>query len=421
MFANLINGSFAIADEFWKAEPLQVRIDTLRRGRPRIAWLYEKPDTSTFRYRCFNPATSLAAAQLDIGAAWFALAEMPKVLDVVGKLDTLIVCRVRYNAEVARLIARAIAQGTRILFDCDDLVFDSRYVHLVIKTLDQPDDDAAHWDFWHATIGRIEATARLCHGGIATNAFLAERLGRVIGDATCAIVPNYLARDQETISRQLFETKRKRGFAGTGPITIGYFSGTPTHNNDFAIAAPALARLLSNDSKTRLRIVGFPPPNGPLAAFTDRIETIPLQDYLNLQRVIAEVEINIAPLQNNEFSNCKSELKFFEAAAVGTWTIASPTYTFQQSIEDGVTGRLARAHEWDQALAEAVELVRDPERYTPMAEAAAAACYERYGWNNQLGCIIRAVGVNDLNTSSQSPMSSTRLGLRPINSRLIKG
>jgi glycosyltransferase involved in cell wall biosynthesis len=421
MFANLINGSFTVADEFWKAEPLQVRIDTLRRGRPRIAWLYEKPDTSTFRYRCFNPATSLAAAQLDIGAAWFALAEMPKVLDVIGKLDTLIVCRVRYNAEVARLIARAIAQGTRILFDCDDLVFDSRYVHLVIKTLDQPDDDAAHWDFWHATIGRIEATARLCHGGIATNAFLAERLGRVIGDATCAIVPNYLARDQETISRQLFETKRKRGFAGTGPITIGYFSGTPTHNNDFAIAAPALARLLSNDSKTRLRIVGFPPPNGPLAAFTDRIETIPLQDYLNLQRVIAEVEINIAPLQNNEFSNCKSELKFFEAAAVGTWTIASPTYTFQQSIEDGVTGRLARAHEWDQALAEAVELVRDPERYTPMAEAAAAACYERYGWNNQLGCILRAVGVNDLNTSSQSPMSSTRLGLRPINSRLIKG
>ena len=391
MFADLTREPFAVADEFWHADPLQARINTLRRGRPRVAWLYEKPDTSTFRYRCFNPSTSLAAARPDIGVAWFTLAEISRVLDSVDRIDTLIICRVRYDAEVARLITRAIARGTRVLFDCDDLVFDSRYVHLVIKTLDQPDNDAVHWDFWHAYIGRIEATARLCQGGIATNAFLAERLGYVVGSAPCAILPNYLARDQEAVSRQLFAAKRKRKFIGTGPVTIGYFSGTPTHNNDFAIAAPALARLLASDPQTRLRIVGFPPQNGPLVAFADRIEIVPLQDHLNLQRVIAEVEINIAPLQSSEFSNCKSELKFFEAAVVGTWTIASPTYAFQQSIEDGVTGRLARAHEWDQALSEAVTLVRDPERYTPMAEAAAAVCYERYGWNNQLDLIIRTV------------------------------
>src|SRR4029077_3202618 len=120
-------------------------------------------------------------------------------------------------------------------------------------------------------------------------------------------------------------------------------------------------------------------------------EVIPLQDYLNLQRVIAEVEINIAPLQDNLFTNCKSELKFFEAAAVGTWTVATPTFTFRRAIRDGVTGRLARSHEWDAALAEAVSLVLDPARYAPIAEAAAAEAYVAYGWNQQARRILDAV------------------------------
>ena len=124
---------------------------------------------------------------------------------------------------------------------------------------------------------------------------------------------------------------------------------------------------------------------------------VPLQDHLNLQRVIAEVEINIAPLQDNTFTNCKSELKFFEAAAVGTRTVATPTFTFRRAIRDGETGRLARTHEWDEALAEGVILLRDPERYAPIAEAAAV--YDAYGWDpnepaNYMREAVREVGGN---------------------------
>jgi len=36
------------------------------------------------------------------------------------------------------------------------------------------------------------------------------------------------------------------------------------------------------------------------------------------------VEIVIAPLQENVFTNCKSELKYFEAAIVGTIPSYSP-------------------------------------------------------------------------------------------------
>jgi len=394
MFYNLIETQLEDVTEFWQAYPLAHRIDVIRRGRPRIAWLYEKPDTSTFRYRCFNPTVTINAVRPDIGAAWFSLDEMPTVLSIVGHLDVLVVCRVRYDSQIARIISRSIARGTRVLFDCDDLVFNSRNVHLIIKTLDQPDNEPVSWDFWHGYIGRIEATARLCQGSISTNSFLNELIQKTVGCSSGAIVQNYLARDQENISRRLLAAKRERGYVGDGNVTIGYFSGTPTHNRDFAVVAPALGRLLASDPRTRLRIVGYAPPHAQLINFADRIEVVPFHDHLNLQRLIAEVEINIAPLQDNDFTNCKSELKYFEAAAVGTWTVATPTHAFRHAIRDGITGRLAREHEWDQALIEAVELVRDSSRYAAIAETVASECYTRYGWDKQADCILAATGAD---------------------------
>ena len=172
---------------------------------------------------------------------------------------------------------------------------------------------------------------------------------------------------------------------------VGYFSGSPTHTRDFAIAAPALAHLLGTDPDVRVRVVGYLDETGPLRQFKDRVEILPHMNYLHLQRAIAEVEVNIAPLQENAFTNCKSELKFFEAAAVGTWTIASPTSTFRAAIDDGRSGRLARAHEWDAALAEAVGLARDTSAYADSAEAAARYAHDTYGWDRLTSTIVRSV------------------------------
>ena len=116
---------------------------------------------------------------------------------------------------------------------------------------------------------------------------------------------------------------------------------------DFALIEPALVTLLESNPAVRLRIVGFPPQSELLAPFAHRIETLPLQDFLNLQRVIGDVEINVVPLQDNEFANCKSELKYFEAAIVGTVTIATPTFTYRGAIDDGRNGYLATAQQWD--------------------------------------------------------------------------
>jgi glycosyltransferase involved in cell wall biosynthesis len=117
----------------------------------------------------------------------------------------------------------------------------------------------------------------------------------------------------------------------------------------------------------------------------------PLQDFLNLQRLIAEVEVNIAPLQDNSFTNCKSELKFFEAAICGTPTLATPTFTFRNSIVDGKTGCLVPSHAWDLALQEAVAVVEDKSRYETIAIAAFEYVQKAYGWDRHAHTIARAI------------------------------
>ena len=74
--------------------------------------------------------------------------------------------------------------------------------------------------------------------------------------------------------------------------------------------------------------------------------TKPFQTFTDLQVEQAKVDLNIVPLVNNQFSNCKSELKYFETAIVGTITCATPTYTYRQAITHGDNGYLCEAGEW---------------------------------------------------------------------------
>ena len=58
------------------------------------------------------------------------------------------------------------------------------------------------------------------------------------------------------------------------------------------------------------------------------------------------MDVNIVPLVENEFTNCKSELKFFEASIVGTLTCAAPTFVYRKIIKDGKNGYICRRGEW---------------------------------------------------------------------------
>ncbi|WP_261526198.1 glycosyltransferase [Burkholderia multivorans] len=144
-----------------------------------------------------------------------------------------------------------------------------------------------------------------------------------------------------------------------------------------------LARLLDRYSELRLTIVGYLEPGPYLQRHADRINRHSLQDFVNLQRLIASTEINIAPLIDNTFTNCKSELKYFEAAITGTLTVATPTYTFNEAIRDGRNGYLSKSHEWEEKLETAIARLGSPDSYSDIARRAFNECKSLYGWDRQ--------------------------------------
>jgi glycosyltransferase involved in cell wall biosynthesis len=322
-------------------------------GAHSVVYFYEVPDTSTFRYRVFNmiEALGLRNSEPRVAATYFTRAELPVLERLVADIDTLVICRTRYTARMDGLVARVRAAGGRILFDTDDLIFDTRHVPLILETLDR-DPGEELWDEWFASISRIGSMLRLCDGAITTNQFLADRINDFAPMPTW-LVPNFLNTLQLEVSDQV----RQATPASQGPrgvTTIGYFSGTPTHNRDFEIVSSALARVMTRHTRLRLTIVGFLDLGAELCGLEDRITMLPLTDFLELQRLIGATDLNLVPLQTNIFTNSKSELKYFEAAVVNTPTVATPTYTYRAAIADGVNGYLVDAYDWEQRLEEAV-------------------------------------------------------------------
>ncbi|SDV50162.1 glycosyltransferase [Chitinasiproducens palmae] len=372
--------------------PFSARLSLLRRKERRIAYYYATPDNSTFRYRAFNMVQALTAdGASGVSAGWFHRGDLPFMESVLENVDALVFCRTLHSPAIGQLVNLARERGVQLLFDVDDLVFDTEFTELVLNTLDQDTTREALLTEWYGYFARHGTLLKLCDRAVTTNAFLAGKIKDFAPHLEVGVVPNFLERRQQEISAQLFERKRSSGFASDGHFHIGYFSGTPSHQRDFAVAAPALARILDSERSARLTLVGYLEPSPVLERFRDRIDRVPLQDYLNLQRIIAQTEINIAPLVDNTFTNCKSELKFFEAAICGTVTVASPTFCFRNAITDGDNGFLARSYEWENKLWSAIALLQDRARYEEMASVAQRYAEAHYGWNRHAATIESAV------------------------------
>ncbi len=360
------------------------RLSALLKGDTKVAYLYESPPKNTFRYRVYNMVQALDQSSLGFSASYFPGEEYSVLFDRVDAIDIFVVSRVRYTSELNQLLTRARNKGKRIFFDIDDLLFDIDYTHLIVDTLDLPLTDET-WTHWFAFIARINASIRLCDAVITTNVFLAEKLSQYFGKPV-HVVPNFMNQEQIEISNRIFRLKKDSGWKRNNDITLGYFSGTQTHNKDFEVIASALAELFEADSRIKLRIGGHLSICEPMVKYTDRIEILPFCDFVNLQTAVGKVDINLVPLQENVFSNCKSELKYFEAAAVGTVTIASPVYTYSHAIQDGRNGFLSSSYDWFDKLTYLVDhLNEQPE----IAENAFKDSEQRYWTKPQISLLER--------------------------------
>lgn len=330
-------------------EPWEIKLEDrvkyfeeAKKSGKRVALYYAKaPDSSTYRYRVYNVHEVLNQSE-EWRAVFFYRHEIKVFEKFIPEADLFIFSRQsRWDRKIKKLTDTAKNSHIPVLFDLDDLVFDKKYIMTVVNTIGETNN----FDFWIPYFDRIQKTAENADGFLVTNDFLGERIGKNF-NKPYRVIRNSLNDAQVAASNAYVRFKKYPG--EHKKFVIGYFSGSPTHVNDLAVALPEVLEFLDFHKDAILRVVGLMDFDATVRKYFDRkqIEFVPPVDFRKLQRLMAEVDVNIAPLVINDFTNCKSELKFFEAAAVETTTIASPTYTFKKAIEDGKDGFLAQPGEW---------------------------------------------------------------------------
>ncbi|MGK2848833.1 MAG: hypothetical protein ACSLEX_02075 [Minisyncoccota bacterium] len=344
-------------------------------SRKKVVYIYEAADTSTFRYRAYNMCQSLSYSNKYEGVFFFE-EELDIIFQYLDYASIVIFVRTRWSESVANFFYIVKKRGIPTLFDSDDLVFDLESLPLLMNTLGIDLSRSENYSHWFSYVSRLWLMGSMCDGYIGTNEFLKNRM-ETIFNKPAFVVNNFLNNEQLEASMEIFN--KKKSLTNSEPFTIGYFSGSPSHVNDFKKVASEIKDLMDTYDDIQLSVTGFMEFPSYLKEHikSGRITYTSLVDFLTLQVKIASVDVNIVPLVVNEFTNCKSELKFFEAAIVGTVTCASPIYSYKDSIQDNKTGFLCMDGEWFVAI----ENIYKKRISDDMVALANEYCLERYSPN----------------------------------------
>jgi len=327
---------------------------------PRSVLFLGGMDGAPFRYR----VTDIAEQLEHLGVQATCLFHHDeRALALAGKCQVVILNRIPWDAYTDLIVRRARAAGALLVFAIDDLIFDPALEIPALKGL--PRSVARSYRNGLRLFRRTFQACDAFLGSTATLTDAAKRAGK-----PAFVHPNTLGLELGRISEQARQQAlADRAVRSHGEVRIGYFSGSHAHDCDFEVAVPALAAVLAAQPRVQLVLGGHLRIPKLLEPFSNRIERLPFVAWRELPRLLAGVDICIAPLETpSVFNDAKSVLKWFEAAAVGVPTVASPTLPFREAIRHGQNGMLCTTtEEWTSAL---LDLVQSSERRARLAETA---------------------------------------------------
>ncbi|GAB0117356.1 glycosyltransferase [Acidisoma sp. 7E03] len=290
----------------------------------------------------------------------------------LSTFDAVIFYRVTATPDIVQAIDATRAAGKPSFYEIDDLMFDAKrfpdsfesYGGQITRSL-------------YATLviapAQLRAAMALCDFAVASTPALARQMATVLGKERVFLHRNALHEPHEALLRAAPPP------ASGGRVKIFYGSGTKAHNEDFdAFAAPALLRVLQEQPQVDLVIVGYltlPPSFAPFRSRITRID--PIWDIALYWQVMATADIAIAVLKPGLIADCKSEIKWLEAALLAIPSVVTATETYREVVEAGRTGLLATTpEEWHAAL---TRLVTQPELRRSIGRAARERVLRGYG------------------------------------------
>ena len=313
------------------------------------------------RYRAHLPAEALATQGVRSHILHY---QDPRLPTAALSADAVVFYRVPATNQVLELIEqiRGAERTIPILGDVDDLIF-APEIESQLDNLNSlsPDERA----LWSRGVHRYRTTLEHVDHFVGSTQTIANEAARLIG-----VPATPWANGVGEILAQASERALANPRAD-GPVRLGFFSGTQTHDADWASIEPAVAEVMNQRPDVELRLGGLVEPTDVLAEYSDRIVRLPFMDWRELPAALRDIDVNLAPLTAKIFNEAKSAIKWLEAALVETPTIASPTQPFCESIVDGETGMLARGlDDWVRTI---LQLVDDPDLRDRMGRQAKRA------------------------------------------------
>lgn len=170
--------------------------------------------------------------------------------------------------------------------------------------------------------------------------------------------------------------------AGSGRVTLGWVGNGIVYKEDLKMLLAPL-RLLAERHALRLIIAGARGQTSIYNDFgsiknveTEMIDWVSSADPCAIPRVIAEFDIGVYPLIDNEYNRYKCSLKALEYMAMEVPVVASPVGENKTVIEDGKDGFLpGDENEWRERLE---YLINDKEARAAMGKNARKKVEARY-------------------------------------------
>ncbi|MDO8529273.1 MAG: glycosyltransferase [bacterium] len=308
--------------------------------------------------------------------SFVTVADSPYLLEYADSFKIFIFHRVLYTPKIEQFIGKIKERKKEIIFETDDLVFDSKY----FKDLDYLKNiNSLENKQYEKGIGEEilkDSYVKIC---ATTTSYLAEKLEEY--NKKVYIVPNKLSKRDVEVCDKIYLKKSSSHQVIRSSVKLGYFSGTLSHNKDFSVITDALMEIMEKHNNVELFLVGPLDIENKLNKFKNRIKQFPYVHREKHFENIASADINLSPLEmGNPFCESKSELKFFEAGIVCVPTVASATQTFREAISDGIDGFTAKdTKEWVEKLE---RLILDSKSRRSMGQKAREKTLQKYTTQN---------------------------------------
>jgi glycosyltransferase involved in cell wall biosynthesis len=285
----------------------------------------------TTQLRCIQPAEYLIShgIKVSLGRLYRSI---PK------KRQIIIIHRAILDEYTAKFLDYANAVRCIVVYDIDDLLFDND-VTAYFKQIGREHDNS--------TSNQYKEAMKRADVVLVSTELLADKAKEFHRDVR--LIRNALSRQYLVNAYAVYRKRQKKNTQGL--ITVGYLSGSKSHDRDFQLLQDSLLRLLHNRNDVKILLVGRLSFSDDFMQFGSRFEFREFVPYSEFAILFSDVDINLIPLEVDQvFCQAKSELKYLEAGACGVPSVASPTRVYKQVIENKKNGILVGEEGWYKAI-----------------------------------------------------------------------